>query len=133
MLETDLMMRDWVRQRGCTAPSRVTGITAGKIQVLWADGSKHWKDAVYYDPERTTAELLKKNGWRKSGLPYEWQKGIRVQKWRHSDINISFDILETPKYDGFTWKGVDINELHIFQHALRLCGLNDLADNLEMI
>lgn len=78
-------------------------------------------------------EILEANKFKFAGR-HEWRDDIFVTKYRYRDENgdIKFEINYTPKYDGFTWKGIEINYVHQLQHALRLCGLNELADNFKV-
>ena len=73
------------------------------------------------EPIPLTPEILEKNGW--------WFD--TEDKWLHDEVNF---IIET-------WNGrfqcYDINQIKLdsankLQHALRLCGLDELADNFKV-
>lgn len=68
-----------------------------------------------------TPEILEKNGW--------WFD--TEDKWLHYEVNF---IIE--KWNG-RFQCYDINQIkldsaHKLQHALRLCGLDELADNFKV-
>ena len=73
------------------------------------------------EPVPLTPEILEKNGW--------WFD--TEDKWLHDEVNF---IIE--KWNG-RFQCYDINQIkldsvHELQHALRLCGLNELADNFKV-
>lgn len=72
-------------------------------------------------PIPLTAEILKKNGWW-----YEID-----DTWLHDDVNFCIE-----KWNG-RFECCDINQIkldsvHQLQHALRLCRLDELADNFKV-
>ncbi len=73
------------------------------------------------EPIPLTPEILEKNGW--------WFD--TEDKWLHYEVNF---IIE--KWNG-RFQCYDINQIkldsaHKLQHALRLCGLDELADNFKV-
>ena len=71
-------------------------------------------------PIPLTPEILEKNGW--------W---FDMDMWHHEEVNFCIE-----KWDG-RFQCYDINQIkldsvHKLQHALRLCGLNELADNFKV-
>lgn len=67
-----------------------------------------------------TPEILEKNGW--------WYD---MDTWNHEEVNFCIE-----KWDG-RFQCYDINQIkldsvHKLQHVLRLCGLNELADNFKV-
>ena len=69
-----------------------------------------------------TAEILEKNGW--SLKPINEKASI----WCHPDIPFHLSsYLKIWEFDMFSF-----NYIHELQHALRLCGLNELADNFKI-
>ena len=72
-------------------------------------------------PIPLTPEILEKNGW--------W---FNVEDmWLNEDVDFSIE-----KWDG-KFQCYDINQIkldsvHQLQHALRLCGLDELADNFKV-
>lgn len=129
----NLMFGDWVRSTVSGKAYQV--LEAGDPFIMVDNPGGVWLRTIgmkhrIVEPIPLTAEILEKFGWKRKGRPYEWRDGIMVQKWNTDDG--AFEILETPGYDGFTWRGCDINEVHKVQHALRVCGLNELAENFKV-
>lgn len=89
--------------------------------------------ATAIEPIPLTPEILEANGFKFVG-EYEWSNEIHVSRYRYRDGNgdIKVELNYAPNYDGFTWKGIEINNVHKLQHALRLCGLTELADNFKV-
>ena len=72
-------------------------------------------------PIPITTEILEKNGW--------WYDVEDM--WLHDEVDFTIE-----KWNG-RYQCYDINQIklysvHQLQHALRLCGLNDLADNFKL-
>lgn len=120
MKAENLMIGDFVMQNGCTHPSRVAGVTPNKIHTIWADGTKHAKDACYFEPILLTTEILEKNGFVKHDKIHPYY----MDYYHERD---GFTI-----FNSGTWHGYILDSVHQLQHALRLCGLNDLADNFKV-
>ena len=67
-----------------------------------------------------TPEILEKNGW--------WYD---MDVWQHEEVKFNIE-----KWDG-RFQCYDINQIKLdsvyqLQHALRLCGLNELADKFKV-
>lgn len=83
-------------------------------------------------PIPLTEEILKANGWNKNGAYNDYILRGDIDDFigynadnKHVRINI----------DGWNAKQevyVSANFVHELQHALRLCGLNDFADNFKV-
>lgn len=75
-----------------------------------------------YEPIPLTTEILEKNGWKEYPQVYCSQK------------TLNFDIYRFEDEVGVKIQGncIVLNYVHELQHALRLCGLNDLADNFKV-
>lgn len=132
MRAKELMIGDWVlfNNEKCRISSienygGLVGVENDDICDLVADAE--------LEPIPLTPEILEANIFRFVGK-YEWRDDIFVSVYRYRDENleIKFEIKYTPNYDGFTWKGIEINNVHKLQHALRLCGLNEFADNFQI-
>lgn len=107
MKATELMIGDWVKSR-----------TGMNVKIV---GISHDYPCVY-EPIPLTSEILEKNGcvMVDKGDYGEWhiKENPNIPLWQHTEF-IIFD-------------GVVINYVHELQHALRLCGLNELADNFKI-
>lgn len=108
MKTTDFMINDWVKSR-----------TGMNVRIVSID---HDYPSVY-EPIPLTHEILEKNGFRigHHGTYHIW--GFCIGN--------HYDGQFTPYISlGCTHK--DLTYVHELQHALRLCGLNSLADNLKI-
>ena len=117
----DYRQVDWIR----------TGEIGMRYQKVWAIGC--------IEPIQLTPEILEKNGFEM--FKYDgWVHYYRIfgngaiAFVLHSTIggemlSQEVDIFSTSTN---TNRGIDVNYVHELQHALRLCGLNELADNFKL-
>lgn len=115
----ELMIGDWVLYMGY-AYYRVTAVD-DMIKI----GSQ-WQPFAHFAPIPLTAEILEKNGWKymkESELILAPKSGGFV-KYKTDTHFVSIS------GDGVCRK--NIGYVHELQHALRLCGLNDLADDFQI-
>lgn len=118
----NLMIDDWVKL--------VADDTEEFLQVNYVrrDGVGFKKYSHFFDeiePIPLTEEILVKNGfWR----------GCYVKYFQHKFLNnLGIDIGENVHLDHFIDDLIlEVRYVHELQHALRLCGLNDLADNFKI-
>lgn len=99
-------------------------------------------DIADVKPIPLTSEILEKNGFDKFlGLGVFFCKHIETQELSImidvlfcKDSHIVVDIEKQSFIEGTrnSLHSCDIQSLHELQHALRLCGLNELADNLKV-
>ena len=133
MKATDLMCGDWVYCYG--KPTKITILTnADIIATEIGDG--------VITPIPLASEILEKNGWIQSR--YETCKSVYEYKGlhlRHTMIKRSngrwvanVDGIVEKFSDEYMHSFLRINVfyVHELQHALRLCGLNELADNFKI-
>ena len=134
MKPTDLMIGDWVYCYG--KPTKIAILTNGKVI-----GTEIGDGVI--TPIPLTPEILEKNGWN---LDTVLQCYTSTPLWLYGEgiINLllqfpakqsagSLEIFDNQKIrslSDFTWK--DRLYIHELQHALRLCGLNKLADNFKV-
>lgn len=90
------------------------------------------------EPIPLTEEILKANGFIHHDY---WNKGCYAYDAHKQDILWSMDFYFAPKKGrmefGAAGKKATINDwhceyVHELQHAIRLCGLNELADNFKL-
>ena len=131
----DLMVGDWVGvfdDKGVIKDCRqVDWIRTGEIgmryQKVWAIGC--------IEPIQLTPEILEKNGLEKTLIDEEYC---------YSLVTMDYVIVIRTNRDGY-WKYDSVREIgrgvviqrkfdyvHELQHALRLCGLDNLADNFKV-
>lgn len=121
MKATELMIGDWVCYDGdveYSCPIKIEGMDVSCDFCITSD-----RDDVGFGgvmPIPLTAEILEKNGWVFNDVPFidGWEfMGITICDWSIScGINIS----------------MNVRYVHELQHALRLCGMNELADNFKI-
>ena len=106
---------------------------------------------IQVKPIPLTPEILEKNGWHFDLTPYEKDLneccGMSIDKhWCYADTNI--DISLFLPITGLEMGRLEVHNHHLkrylefwicdtlyvheMQHALRLCGLNELADNFKV-
>ena len=106
---------------------------------------------VYCSPIPLTPEILENNGWHFDLTPYEKDLneccGMSIDKhWCYADTNIDISLFFP--ITGVEMGRLDVNNHHLkrylefvlrdtlyvheMQHALRLCGLNEIADNFKI-
>ena len=126
MKQTDLMIGDWVRIKG--------HLDYDKVQEIARDENMQWYisfacsatlfRAYEFEPVLLTPEILEKNGWERNGIFME----KRIDKNTHlSWTDICGSVLSQGNY-----YMCDCNYVHTLQHALRLCGFDELADNFKI-
>ena len=126
MKQTDLMIGDWVRIKG--------HLDYDKVQEIARDENMQWYisfacsatlfRAYEFEPVLLTPEILEKNGWERNGIFME----KRIDENTHlSWTDICGSVLSQGNY-----YMCDCNYVHTLQHALRLCGGDELADNFKV-
>ena len=123
MKATDLMIGDWVKIKG--------HLDYDKVREIAKDENMQWYisfacsatlfRAYEFEPVPLTPEILEKNGW--------WYDSDDM--WQHEEVGFYIE-----KWNG-RFQCYDINDIkldsvHQLQQTLRLCGLNELADNFKV-
>ena len=123
MKATELQIGDLVKIKG--------HLDYDKVQEIARDENMQWYisyacsatlfRAYEFEPIPLTPEILEKNGW--------WFD--TEDTWRHDEVNFTIE-----KWNG-RYQCYDINQIkldsaHQLQHALRLCKLDELADNFKV-
>lgn len=102
-----LMIGDWI----------LYGDRPVKVLQLSENSKYDW-----VKPIPLTPEILEKNGCTMvdKGDYGEWhiKENPNIPLWQHTEFII--------------FGGIEIHSVHELQHALRLCGLNNLADNFQI-
>ena len=75
---------------------------------------------IQFKPIPLTAEILEKNGW--------WYDVEDM--WLHDEVD--FGIERWKGFQCYNISQIKLYSVHQLQHALRLCGLNELADNFKL-
>lgn len=72
-----------------------------------------------------TIEILEKNGFIYRDLPFELY-------WEYDGVTIDCGACDYYYINLGNNRSMDVSDVHKLQHALRLCGLNDLANNFKV-
>lgn len=143
MKVTELQIGDWVMYN--SKPIQVTSLYGKPTEygefvsneIGWSYSPNTWVDGDFIEPIPLTPEILKLNGFeqktdgwlRCEDKANELENYIFIQFRYQGDIReceINYINIVKAKYLYV------INYVHQLQHALRLCGLNELADNLKL-
>lgn len=136
MKANELMIGDWVNIGGdLPLYSKVTELKRDDIQVC-----NYWIAAKCITPIPLTSEILEKNGFEYSDgtLDYTLRNRIDYNNvWSitafESKIKQGWCVDTSFSHLNYSESARRIiNYVHELQHALRLCGLNDLADNFKV-
>ena len=109
MKATELMIGDWVKSR-----------TGMNVKIV---GINHDYPSVY-EPIPLTAEILEKNGWKEAQFWHEYQDGENTIQSCLPDMRGIINGVEIQHFK--------CEYVHQYQHLLRLCGLDELADNFKV-
>ena len=127
MKTTELMIGDWVisNKRGKNEIVKVVSFDGG-INCCWigADCFLGLVACEDLSPISLTPEILEKNGWKHDGIFMD----------KRIDENTCFswpDRLGAVLYRN-NYHMCDCKYVHTLQHALRLCELDELADNFKI-
>lgn len=135
MRANDLMIKDWVYQalyQDTEIPNKGHGWK--EVRVTNCPFDEDWA----ISPIPLTQKILEKNGWtiKKHFVQYgNFGKEPPLMIW-HTETNDvlrhaknELEILDLSKSTGTYHISFQCMFVHELQHALRLCGLNELADN----
>ena len=75
-------------------------------------------------PIPLTPEILEKNGWKETAYWHEYQDGENIIQCRLPDMRGVINEIEINHFK--------CEYVHQYQHLLRLCGLDVLADNFKV-
>ena len=132
MKSTELMIGDWVEvilnsEKHFARVQTIDGYGDN------ATSNECVCDAIYYSidelkPISLTPEILEKNG-------FEYDHSFHTWIYDEFTINHGYLIEEVYNEHLFVWVAdvhVAITYVHELQHILRLCGMNELADNFKI-
>ena len=119
----ELQIGDWIQDEN-GSPMRIIKVGRDYVCAIFGDNECPWAfedDDVQPEGIPITPEILEKNGW--------WFN--TEDMWLHDEVD--FDI---EKWDGrfqcYEINQIKLDSVHELQHALRLCGLDELADNFKV-
>ena len=125
MKATELMVRDWVCLKDdvkCELPLKVDGVLTDDISL---DGEGFLGGAEgLIRPITITPKMLEKNGWKETQYWHEYQDGKNTIHCCLPDMR--------GRINGIEIEHFKCEYVHQYQHLLRLCGLDELADNFKV-
>ena len=113
MKATELMIGDWVKSR-----------TGMNVKIV---GISHDYPCVY-EPIPLTAEILEKNGF----VFRENNDIMCGEYYLHNQSTFAIKMFNGYLVGMCMGEDLEFHYVHELQHALRLCGLNELADNFKI-
>lgn len=126
-----LMIGDWVINPIHNDCVQIEGVCYDKElhSIVASDGRF---PQIYFEPIPITPEILEKNGFEPNEYG-DWivNKNDYLIGWsmiRKTARIIVYSTIEGVQQDAF----VSCSSVNELQHALRLCGLNELADNIKL-
>lgn len=119
MKTTDLQIGDWVKIDYNNQKVKVTAVYNN-----WIDTSSISPLMSKVSPIPLTPEILERNGFKY----FEECNSYILLTDDLDSVVLTLNGLTVI----FHWHNIPITCVHQLQHALRLCGLNDLADNLKL-
>lgn len=124
MKADELMIGDWVLNGyGCGHLMQVTELLVERINGVCKGGV--WCDLYnIIKPIPLTSEILKKNGWKETAYWHEYQDGKNTIQCCLPDMR--------GRINGIEIEHFKCEYVHQYQHLLRLCGLDELADNFKL-
>ena len=121
------MIGDWVisNKRGKNEIVKVVSFDGG-INCCWigADCFLGLVACEDLSPISLTPEILEKNGWKETQYWHEYQDGKNTIQCCLPDMR--------GRINGIEIENFKCEYVHQYQHLLRLCGLDELADNFKI-
>ena len=136
MKVTDLMVGDWVKIKGHLDYNRVQEIARDENMqwyISFACSATLFR-AYEFEPILITPEILEKNSIRKRRDEYAvfgWE-GMKQWYVTLEDFKPQYDFWFITSSDRDLNISGQIRYIHQLQHALRICGLDELADNFKI-
>ena len=121
----ELMINDWVSDKYGYL-MQITVIGDGYVSFEDDEGNLCQLDDKCNQPEPIplTYEILKKNGWKDAEFWCEYQEG-------NNSIQVCLPDMRG-RINGIEIEHFKCECVHQYQHLLRLCGLDELADNFKI-
>ena len=127
MEPTDLMIGDWVLINNI--PHKIQAIDSIDTEIQANDELYFVGEDRYHSEDKVegvplTTEIFEKNEWKHNGI------------FMVTIVNENTYFHWTDKYGATLFQNkyymCDCNYVHTLQHALRLCGFNELANNFKI-
>ena len=121
MKATELMIGDWVYSASMT-PRKVQYLNYAKSDSIGVADHLNFESNI--SPIPITPEILEENGWKETEYWHEYKDGKSIIQCCLPDMR--------GKINGIEIEHVKCEYVHQYQHLLRLCGLDELADNFKV-
>ena len=125
MKAAELMVGDLVCLKDdikCELPLKIDGVLTNDIS-LEGEGFLGGAEGLIR-PIPLTPEILEKNGWKETQYCHEYKDGNNIIQCCLPDMR--------GRINGIEIEHFKCEYVHQYQHLLRLCGLNELADNFKV-
>ena len=140
------MIGDWVYNNPSYFNDDYNGVTEfpDELQSYKIERGEDLEETGCYSPIPLTAEILEKNGFKlREGCTsaWDWGKGefsVHISGTPDCPIGQTLTIYTPGGTVGAAYSShrtlsdYKFRGVHVFQHALRLCGLKELADNFKV-
>ena len=113
---TDLMIKDWVMVKV------LSQIPNTYVLHTWT--ANDYPRNLQVKPIPLTTEILEKNGWIRTEYCHEYQYGKNT-------IQCCLPYM-VGRINGIDIENFKCEYVHQYQHLLRLCGLDELANNFKL-
>ena len=117
MKPTDLMIKDWVMVKV------LSQIPNTYVLHTWA--ANDYSRNLQVKPIPLTTEILEKNGWEQTEYCHEYRDDKNTIQCRLPYM--------VGRINGIDIERFKCKYVHQYQHLLRLCGLNELANNFKVV
>ena len=123
----DLMVGDYIANRN-GSPMQIVAVDEDNAYACEGNEERPWIFGDYEgcepQPIILTPEILEKNGWKETEYWHEYQDGKNTIQCCLPDMR--------GRINGIEIEHFKCEYVHQYQHLLRLCGLNELADNFKI-
>ena len=123
----DIMVGDYIANRN-GSPMQIVAVDEDNAYACEGNEERPWIFGDYEgcepEPIILTPEILEKNGWKETEYRHEYQDGKNTIQCCLPDMR--------GRINGIEIEHFKCEYVHQYQHLLRLCGLNELADNFKI-
>ena len=122
----EFQIGDWIQDEN-GSPMRIIKVGRDYVCAIFGDNECPWAfEDGDVQPEGIpiTPEILEKNGWKETQYWYEYQDGKNTIQCCLPDMR--------GRINGIEIEHFKCEYVHQYQHLLRLCGLDELADNFKV-
>ena len=122
-----LCVGDWVANRN-GSPMQIVAVDEDNAYACEGNEERPWifGDDEGYEPQPIilTPEILEKNGWKEAEYWHEYKDGKIIIQCCLPEMR--------GRINGIVIENFICEYVHQYQHLLRLCGLEEIADNFKI-